>query len=217
MLIRDVYQHYQIPPNLQTHMLQVAAVGVWICEHWQDKAQIDEEVVRQTLLLHDMGNILKFDWEVWKNLLGTEADRLEHWQQVQAKFKSKYGPDEHVATREIAKELEVSQRILESLSAMGYSKLEACVSGSDYIAKICTYSDLRVAPHGLVSVRERLEDGAKRYHHRLGNSFKDDHKRDMRICRELEGQIQKQVAKDLSLLSQEYVGKQVMVLVNYEL
>lgn len=201
MTIQEIYHHYQIPPNLQTHMLQVAAVWEWICEHWQDKSLIDEAVIRQTLLLHDMGNIIKFDLDAGMSLMGEEAKNIDYWKEVQQEFRQKYGTDEHLATQTIAKELDMSDQVLRTMTDMGYSQMENCVRGSDYNAKICAYSDLRIAPHGLVSVQERLIDGVKRYSHRKGNLFKSDFEKNRLLCHELEEQIQDKLDIDIKLLT----------------
>ena len=45
----------------------------------------------------------------------------------------------------------------------GFSRIpEIVVSGSSEL-QVCQYADLRVAPHGVASLEERLEDFSKRY------------------------------------------------------
>jgi 5'-deoxynucleotidase YfbR-like HD superfamily hydrolase len=60
MTIQDVYIKCAIPENLQLHMLRAAAVGHIIIRHWY-KNEIEGERVLLALLLHDLGNVLKFD------------------------------------------------------------------------------------------------------------------------------------------------------------
>ncbi|USN54769.1 MAG: HD domain-containing protein [Candidatus Peribacteria bacterium] len=57
--IQDIYTQYQIPPSLQEHMLRVAAVAEQICLH--SSQEIDHATIVTAALLHDMGNIIKFN------------------------------------------------------------------------------------------------------------------------------------------------------------
>lgn len=59
MKIQEIYRRYSIPPNLERHMLQVAAVGEYICTHWSGP-ELNSQLILQALLLHDLGNIVKF-------------------------------------------------------------------------------------------------------------------------------------------------------------
>ena len=60
MNIFNIYAKYKIPPQLQTHQLRVAAVAKTICEHLWPKLS-DMRTIISTCLVHDMGNIIKFD------------------------------------------------------------------------------------------------------------------------------------------------------------
>jgi 5'-deoxynucleotidase YfbR-like HD superfamily hydrolase len=53
--------------NLQLHQLRVAAVGQIICESIPDFDETEEVVT--TCLLHDMGNIIKFDLNYFPEFL----------------------------------------------------------------------------------------------------------------------------------------------------
>ena len=46
-------------------------------------------------LLHDLGNIVKFDLEKYPDFLGKEKPRLEYWKKVQKEVREKYGSDDH--------------------------------------------------------------------------------------------------------------------------
>ena len=59
MTILEIYEKYKIMPQLQEHQLRVASVAKTICDHLLVPVHTDHVV--SVCLLHDMGNILKFD------------------------------------------------------------------------------------------------------------------------------------------------------------
>ena len=157
--ILEIYKHYKIMPMLETHQLRVAAVAAMICDNID--AVIDQSEIISACLLHDMGNIIKFDLEQFPDAV--EPLGLEYWQDVQRDYKSKW-PDEHTASIEIAKEIGVNRITLDLIANIGISKSHIVAANSDNInQKIGTYSDMRVAPHGVIPLLERLADLDKRY------------------------------------------------------
>lgn len=159
MTISEVYKKYQIMPNLRLHQFRVAGVAQLICEHLL--SPINTHDVIAACLLHDMGNIIKFDLGRFPEAL--EPEGLEYWQGVQNDFFAKYGWDEHLATKKIAEELGVSARVYELIDAVGFAKTEENFASKDTERKICPYADMRVAPYGVVSLQERCDDLEKRY------------------------------------------------------
>jgi hypothetical protein len=157
--ILDIYSQYKIVPFLQLHQLRVAAVAKQICDSL--KVPVDTDGVVVAALLHDMGNILKFDFSRFPDVFQPEG--ITYWQSVQAEYRAKYGPDEHDATLAIAEELHVPSRVIGYIKAVGFSNVPSTLADPSIEKKICCYSDQRVAPNGVVSIRQRLEEGAKRY------------------------------------------------------
>lgn len=198
MKVSKVYKKYEVPPNLQQHMIRVASVGAWITDHWNTH-DLNKEPIVQALLLHDMGNIIKFDFSL-THLLG-EGQDVNHWKEVQQRFKETYG-DEHAATLQIAKEVGLNAQAFEYLQAVGSSRLKDAVHINDSNKKICCYSDFRVDPFGIVTVNKRFDDIVARYRgrdHYLGNIEEIERRRTH--CLELEKQLQEHVTQDLQLLN----------------
>ena len=158
MNISDVYKKYEIPPNLADHQLTVAGVAALICEKTCKESK-DEVVL--ACLLHDMGNIIKFDLD--RKIPGAEIENINYWKAVKQKFIEKYGDDEHVATMEIAAEIGVNDKIMKLIDAVGFRHSLDTLSSGDISKMIAGYSDMRVAPHGVVSLESRLSDLTKRY------------------------------------------------------
>lgn len=159
MNIQQIYDKYHIMKNLQEHQYRVAAVGKYICDRY--KQTINAKLVITTCLIHDMGNILKFDLLRFPEFL--EPEGLEYWQNVKEEFRKKYGDSEHLATERIAEELGMSNDVIEILNNMGSSKSEDTYINGSIERKVCAYVDMRVAPFGVDSFRNRMEDLRIRY------------------------------------------------------
>ena len=168
--IRQIYDDYKIMPILQEHQLRVAAVGKLICKSLNNPVDIDGVV--QACLFHDMGNIIKFDLTYFPE--SVEPEGLAYWQDVKNSYIAKYGPSEHAATAAIARELGLSDNVLHYLDQIGFSHLKETVAVMAIEPKICAYADMRVGPHGVILIEERLIDGRKRYEGRADRAMVSD-------------------------------------------
>jgi hypothetical protein len=160
MNIGQAYEIYQIMPQLSLHMRRVAGVGKLILEGWQ--GVIDRDLVLKSLLLHDMGNIVKFD--LASPLMPIE--NMDYWMQVQQNFWKKYGRDTHEATKAIIRELKQDQvnKVMDE-EHDGYSTGDTSkLLSKDWPAKILAYCDVRVVPSGVTTLEERIKDLSNRYH-----------------------------------------------------
>ncbi|MCX6757855.1 MAG: HD domain-containing protein [Candidatus Nomurabacteria bacterium] len=157
--ITEIYNEYKIMDNLQLHQLRVAAVAMQFCDSL--KIEIDKRSVIAACLIHDMGNIIKFKLGYFPEFL--EPEGLEYWQNVQKEYIEKYGKDEHHANLVIAKELGVSDKIIKYINGVGFHFWCDTKDGNSLEEKICTYADTRISPHSVVTIKERLADGLKRY------------------------------------------------------
>ncbi len=156
--IAQIYEEYKIMPNLQLHQLRVAAVAKVIGESLETK--IDLKSVIAACLLHDMGNILKFDLTKFPEF--THEHGLSHWEKVKSDFKSHYGDEEHIATYTIARELQASQATMACLKAVGFSQAVKQCQSKCLEHKLCCYADQRVGPDGILSLKERIEEAHRR-------------------------------------------------------
>ena len=157
-------------PTLQQHQLRVAAVAKQICDAIEEP--LDKEGVVDVCLVHDMGNIIKFDLTYFPDFVQPEG--LEYWQGVKHEYIQKYGPEEHVATEMICKEIGLSDTQTEYLEAVGFSRVKKALVSDSLEKKICCYADQRVGPRGVLSVQERLIDGRKRYEGRKDKAMLSD-------------------------------------------
>jgi hypothetical protein len=151
--IKEIYEQFQVMPSLQMHMRKVAAVADWILSTINCIPKADKNDVIAALLLHDLGNIVKFK-------LGEE---LTDWRKIQQETIAEYGSDDHVATEKMVRELGVRNRLAFLISEMGFENLQHVIDSNDMELKICLYADLRVAPDGIVSLQKRFADLRERY------------------------------------------------------
>ena len=145
--------------NLQLHQLRVAAVARQICDTLTVK--VDTEYVVKACLLHDMGNIIKFNLEYFPDF--NKPEGIDYWKQVQREYIEKYGSDEHHATIEIVKELGYSDSITVLINAIDHDYIAKHKDNMSIEEKLGVYADNRVTPHGIVSLRERSEEARVRY------------------------------------------------------
>jgi HD superfamily phosphodiesterase len=170
MKIKNIYKKYNIPTNLQMHQLRVAAVASIICDNLEKK--VDKDRVITAALLHDMGNIIKFKLDLFPEFM--EPQGLKYWQNEKTKFIEKYGNNEHEATSQIARELCVSKKAQKIINSYGFSNAECTYKNSDLETKIAVYSDFRVTPHTVTSMKDRLLEARKRYVENKNAEFKPE-------------------------------------------
>jgi HD superfamily phosphodiesterase len=213
-LITEIYEKYKIMSNLQLHQLRVAAVAKKISDNLV--TQIDKAAVVEACLLHDMGNIIKFDLDYFPQFL--EPEGLEYWQKVKNEFIDKYGKDEHEATLEIVRGIGASRQVLECIDSIGFNKIKNSYFDGSIEQKVCNYSDMRVGPDGVVTIYERLTDGKKRYEHRkkylVGGSVR---KEILKELEELEDQILSKPKIQPSDITDESIEPLIKQLRTYEI
>lgn len=156
---REIYTAYTIMPGLQMHQLRVAAVGKLICDNF--KKPVNAQDVILACLFHDMGNILKFELAMFPEF--TEPQGLAYWESVKTEYEKKYGTNQHVATEKIAREIGLSEDVIMYMKAVDFTRLDETLKEGTTETLICEYADMRVAPHGIVGMEQRLRDGHDRY------------------------------------------------------
>lgn len=159
MTISQVYDHYRIMPNLQLHMYRVGGVAKLITDNLLKP--VDGTSVITASLLHDMGNIIKFNLQTFPQFLQPEG--LQYWQEVQEWYVDRYGSDEHEASVLIAAELGVSEHVQNLIRATGFSAPKQNLESGEVDSMVCEYSDCRVTPFGVVTLEDRLKDLELRY------------------------------------------------------
>lgn len=215
MKITNIYKKYEITPLLQLHQIRAASVGKLIADNWLKPELINKDIILETLILHDMGNIIKFDLDNSKNLLGEDIE-IERWKRVQSSFIKKYGDDEHVATHKIGKEIGVNKMVDGLLSQL--KSIQKAAEGDNWNLKVCYYSDLRCAPFGIVSIDKRFDDLLQRYkgrNHPIADVERTENNRKSALF--IEKQLQEFVNFDLKSINDNAIEQNIGMLENYQL
>ena len=180
MNILKIYNQYYLPENLQMHMLRVAACTNLILDNWTGKP-IDRKAITRVSLLHDMGNMVKIPEE------GQDREFIE----IRRKYYEKYGTNDHAINMLIGKNLGLSKKEIEILNGKRSRKNEQTAKSDNYEIKICAYCDQRVAPDGVVSLKERLEDAKIRYKDKPLSVWSNEEKANqlIKLALEIEEQV----------------------------
>ena len=160
--IKNIYKEYNIPVNLQEHMLRCAAICRLIINHWKGP-ELNKEDIIATMLIHDMGNIIKFDFESEFNKKVLKKEEIPRLKEIQKEMIKEYSDDSEKADILIAKELEANNKVINLLENLNYELMIETLESSDFDLKISKYSDLRVSPYGVVSIEERHKEAKIRY------------------------------------------------------
>lgn len=193
-------------PGLQMHQLRVGAVARLICESFPER--LDSQNVISACLLHDMGNIIKSDLITFPEFL--EPQGLEYWRKVKDDFIQKYGSDDHEATWAIAKELSIPEKAFSYLGTIGFRSLQKVLESDSFERKICSYSDMRVGPHGVLPLEERLAEAHKRYAGKKHAIASDQFNTLANAVREIEKQIFRKVRIKPEDINDESVRQAIM-------
>lgn len=146
-------------PSLQLHQLRVGAVAKIVADAYPDEIATYDIIV--AALFHDMGNIIKFNLELFPEFL--EPEGMEYWGSVKKEYIEKYGTSSHKASVAIAHEIGLSDTVVELIDHISVSHLPEILEKGSVEQKIVEYADDRVGPFGVISVRERFADMARRY------------------------------------------------------
>ena len=208
MNILRIYNKYHLPENLQMHMLRVAACSNLIIDNWNGP-DIDKQAIIRVNLLHDMGNMVKIPEDFSKD---------EEFIKIRKEYFDKYGTNDHEINLEIGKQEGLTEKELTILDGKRSRKNEETLKSNSYERKICAYCDQRVAPNGVVSIKERLEDAKVRYKNKPLSVWSNEEKANHLI--ECSLGIEKQIMKHCKLnpedINDESIRKYIEMLKKYE-
>lgn len=209
MKIVAIYKNNPVPQLLQQHQIRAAALGAYLSDNFENPNKVDKVLIIKSLLLHDMGNVIKFD--LANNFLTTEENKnIKFWEAQQKIYKNKYNNDEHLATYQMVKELKNTEDVYEVLTHTGSSRLQEVLASPNFNLKIVTYADLRCAPFAVVKINERFDEIIKRYKGR-DHQLSDVEEVELRRKRglELEIQLQNEISSPLEEITDKTIEKYI--------
>lgn len=175
-------------------MILVARVSLFIMKFWKG-SEIDQHLLLKAALLHDLGNIVKFDFDRYPQYLGKEQKNIAHWKEKQQEMIKKYGTDDHQVTLTILKELKVDPSVVDLIGKKSFHNTIAIRDSKDWELKMLLYADLRVGPKGIMPLKERLEEAVSRLAKYQG------HPELLEAAYQIEGQIQEDTEVPLEKLT----------------
>lgn len=170
MKVKEVYKKYKIPLNLQKHMLRVAALSQIFAENWEN-GKLDSKSITLTCVFHDMANIIKFNFEK-PSLFKDEEDKVDYWKKVQKEVIQKYGNNVHLATLTISKEIGLSEKVINFIKNLEWDNTLKILEEKNFESALTIYCDMRIGPHGIMLLKDRIDDLQKRNKSHDMNSIK---------------------------------------------
>jgi hypothetical protein len=119
-----------------------------------------------------MGNIIKSDPSYFPEFVVPEG--LQYWERVKQDFVDRYGNDAQTANISIAREIGLSEDIVALIDAADFSRSAEICATSSWELKLLQYADMRVGPHSVLPLGERLSEGRARYAARKIEIFDSD-------------------------------------------
>lgn len=194
--ISHIYKTYNIPPSLQQHMLLVAGIGNIIAK---EIPSCDIELVTALCMIHDMGNIVKFNVEsdLSKKLSKQDNISIEKIKKIQTNIKTKFGNEHHSATENIVQDFTNNKKIITLLKQLDFKNATHIAKQECIELQIALYADYRIGPFGLVSLQERFNDLHKRYHNRPEHKLNEQEVKQLQNAYSI---IEKELEKKISFL-----------------
>lgn len=211
--IWQIYEKFVIPPNLQQHMLKVAVVTEYLKIHWIG-VKINWDDIIKMALLHDLGNIVKFDFDKYSFFIDNEYKNIEFWKNKQKESTKKYGSDDHKATKQMLEEIGFSNNLIEIILDKSFENSIKTANSDNWTTKILFYCDLRVLTDGVGTLDQRFEDIKKRL---LKYSERLDFPDLINACKDIEKQIQKNINIKINQITEESISKNNLHLLQIEI
>lgn len=202
MKIQEIYRKFNLPPNLQEHMLRVCGVVRFIEQHWVGEDQVDWQLAQQAALLHDLGNIVKFHLDETPEFLGKEQSRLEYWKNVQQEIIREYGSDDHAATKKMLTEIGASEDLVAIILSKTFGNVLLTKKSDNWPLKIMFYGDMRALPLRIGTLAERMEDTRQRMPHYTSRPDFEDL---VAACLDIEKQIEKNLDVPVSAINNDSI------------
>ncbi len=208
MIVKQAYQVYQTPENLQRHMLGTAALANIVLENWIG-IEIDKDAIVKACTIHDIAKPMKFDLAKQAQYGMSEND-IEALRKLQNRIKTTFGDNEHKATIGIAREIGCSPDVVMYIDNLEWEYVPKLLAARDISSLIPIYCDMRIGPKGILSLGERL--------HEIKERVKgDDYEENVRNGNILEQEIKKNSNVDINSIADNQLTAKFDALLKLEL
>lgn len=182
-------------------MLRVCSIVTFIEKHWVG-TKVDWDLTKKLALVHDLGNLVRFDLEKHSELLGEEQANIEYWKEKKEEMKVRYGSDDHEATFKMLTEIGISNEAIEAIGGKSFFNSGVIKDSPSWPLKLLFYADLRTLPFGIGTLRERADELVARRPDLVG---RPDFKNLVDSCFDIEIQIQNNLNCPVSEISDDTV------------
>jgi putative nucleotidyltransferase with HDIG domain len=153
----EIQKKFHMPENIKEHCKQVSDVAVFLAKKLNEKGlEVDVELLRSAGLLHDIARPIDFG-DITKSYIPPTNEQIIAWQKLKDDYPNKF---HHEVGFEIFKnDYPILAKIIRKHvhKAIIYDKPET------WEEKILNYADKRVAHKNIVTLKEREEEGRKRW------------------------------------------------------
>jgi len=204
MKISEIYSKFGIPPNLQEHMFRVFGVVCFLEKSWRGE-NLDWVQIKKLALLHDLGNVVKFDLDKHPEFLGkVEQANVGFWKEQQKKVIDKYGKDDHEVTNKMLEELGIDKEMIKIILSKSFGESLATRDSNNWPLKILYYADLRTLPLGIGTLEARMQDVRNRM---PKYTSRPDFEDLVHACKDLELQLQSNLSKSVFEINDKVINK----------
>jgi uncharacterized protein len=156
---RDLLREFHVPQNVIDHTEKVTKIAVFLATRLNEKGvSVDVDLVHRASLLHDLYKFLDFKELSCGSGRRFEPHVMEKWKGLQKVCGDM--SHEEACFRHFEKDYPQVARVI---LAHGYAQVRTQHAPKTWAEKIVTYADKRVKHDEIVSLKERFEDGRKRY------------------------------------------------------
>ncbi len=205
-----IWEHLNVLPNVREHQARVAGIICVLRDNWKPNGiEVDWDDAIAAALMHDVGNIAKADLTTIfsQQLLGPlECERIDFWLQTQAELRARFGNDEYKITCGLMRSISLPERLITLITSAGFSNNQETLASKDWERKLLAQADHCVGPFSVLTLHERLSEGAKRYGYPDSSS---DMSSAVRAAYDLSAQVQQQVSLPLDDITDELVNPYV--------
>lgn len=208
MKVREVYQSYQTPQNLQEHMLRVAAFASILLEGWVGKPT-DKEAIIKACAIHDIAKPMTYD--IGKQIqFGLSEREIEKLRRFQDELKKRYGQQEHQATVQICKDVGCSSATVTFVDNLEWKYIPRLLAANDTASLIPIYADMRIGPKGILSLVDRLNELNERVHNA-------DHEKNLKDGQEAERKILECVKTNMLVITNDLLSEKFTAILDMKL
>lgn len=207
MKVSEIYNKFGVSPNLQEHMFRVCGIVSVIQKHWNGEENMDWDLTKKMALIHDLGNIVKFDFDKYPEFLGDERINIDSWKKVQSEMVQKYGSDDNEATKKMLIEIGVEPEMVNIIFNKRFLNSIETEKSDNLSLKVLYYADLRALPLNIGSLEERLNDIRKRYDPIY--TSRPDFEDLVNACHEIEKEVQKNINIDVNEMDNITINNEI--------